>query len=91
MAHVDIGKELLDGALADSVHDFKIPAVITKNKDGVTLGDVLLTLPNKLLGTYTAKSEHDMLRKIFKTDEKKNPIVELIGKIDNEKKDRNEC
>ncbi|NDB83277.1 MAG: hypothetical protein EB127_11195 [Alphaproteobacteria bacterium] len=85
MASDYIGNELLDGALADSVHDFKIPAVITKNKDGVTLGDVLLTLPNKLSGTYTAKSEHDMLRKIFKTDPTKNPIRELIGKIDDEK------
>lgn len=86
MAQVNIRTELLDGALADSVHDFKIPNTITKNKDGVTLGDVFLTLPDKPTGPYTAKSEHDMLRKIFKTDVNKNPIRELIGKIAEEKK-----
>lgn len=85
MAAVNIGSELLDGALADSVHDFKIPNVITKNKDGVTLGDVFLTLPDKPTGAYSAKSEHDMLRKIFGTDPKKNPIRELIGQIAKEK------
>jgi hypothetical protein len=88
MAH--IGTELLDGALADSVHDFKIPNVITKNKDGVTLGDVFLTLPDKPSGAYSAKSEHDMLRKVFKTDEGKNPIRELIGLIATEKKTGND-
>lgn len=85
MAGVSIGSELLDGALADSVHDFKIPNVITKNKDGVTLGDVFLTLPDKPTGAYSAKSEHDMLHKIFGKDPKKNPIRELIEDIEKEK------
>ena len=75
----DIGKELLQGACADSVHDFKIPRVVKMNADGVTLGDVLLTLPSNEIGR--ARTEHEMLQTIFKTGDGINPIRGLIEKI----------
>ena len=84
---VDIGQELLEGACADSVHDFKIPKVVKMNADGVTLGDVLLTLPSNTIGR--ARTEHEMLQALFKTTAGVNPIREIIGKI-MEAKGRNE-
>ena len=82
-----IGQELLEGACADSVHDFKIPKVVKMNTDGVTLGDVLLTLPSNTISR--ARTEHEMLQTLLKTTAGVNPIREIIGKI-MEAKGRNE-
>ena len=76
---VDIGQELLEGACADSVHDFKIPKVVKMNADGVTLGDVLLTLPSNTIGR--ARTEHEMLQILFKTADGINPIRGLIENV----------
>jgi hypothetical protein len=75
----DIGQELLEGACADSVHDFKIPKVVKMNADGVTLGDVLLTLPSNNIGR--ARTEHEMLQTLLNTETGVNPIRDIIGKI----------
>lgn len=76
---VDIGQELLEGACADSVHDFKIPKVVKMNAEGVTLGDVLLTLPSNSIGR--ARTEHEMLQTLLNTETGVNPIRDIIGKI----------
>jgi hypothetical protein len=75
-----IGQELLEGACADSVHDFKISREVKKtNTQGVTLGDVVLTLPSNNIGR--ARTEHEMLQTLLKTPAGVNPIRDIIGKI----------
>jgi len=80
----EIMGQLLRGACADSVHDFKIPRVATRTKtDTVCLGDVLEELPDEAKGGFVrADTEHEMLRRIFKTPAGiDNPIRHLIGEI----------
>jgi hypothetical protein len=81
---LEIMRQLLKGACADSVHDFKIPRVVTKTKsDNICLGDVLEELPDEVKeGFVRADTEHDMLRGIFNTPAGvDNPIRHLIGEI----------
>lgn len=81
---IEIMRQLLKGACADSVHDFKIPRVVTRTKsDNACLGDVLEELPDEAKGGFVrADTEHEMLRGILSTPAGvDNPIRHLVDEI----------
>lgn len=75
-----IESELMNGACADSVHDFKIPRLKTQSSETVNLSDVLITLPGDHSKLEKARSESDMLKKLLKRSEE-NPIHGIIDDI----------